>query len=91
MSFKSGETVIISNNDSHQVGVVLNQYVINKKTMYDVLLESRSAVTMIGTSSSKNMYINKSLTEKLCDTGIITTTIPYKDLLETDSLPICNS
>jgi hypothetical protein len=91
MAFKAGETVIISNDDAHQVGVILNQYVINKKTMYDVLLETRSAVTMIGTSSSKNMYINKALTEKLCDSEIIKTTIPYKELLESDSLPICHS
>jgi hypothetical protein len=91
MAYQSGDTVIVTTHQKNCVGVVLNQLVINKQLVYDVLLESRSALTAIPTTSSKNTYINKSLTSKLCDTGIIQTTIPYKALLEQDLLPICRA
>ena len=91
MVFKAGETVIITSEDNHQVGVVLDRHIVNKQTLYDVLLESRSALIMLGTAPSKNTYINKVLTAKLCDTGVIETTIPYKQLLESENLPICHA
>jgi hypothetical protein len=46
---------------------------------------------MLGSAPSKNTYINKSLTAKLCDTDMIKTTIPYKEMLENEDLPICHA
>lgn len=89
--FKLGHTVIVTSQEKHQVGVVIGHHVINKQNMYDVLLESRSAISMLTTGTSKKTYINRALTDKLCETGMIQTTIPYKTLLEEDSLPICYS
>jgi hypothetical protein len=91
MAFKLGQTVIVTTEDNHQVGVILDQYPINKQTVYDVLLERRTALIMLGSAPSKNTYINKSLTAKLCDTDMIKTTIPYKEMLENEDLPICHA
>jgi hypothetical protein len=87
--YKPGHTVIITSEEKNQVGVVIGHHVFNKQNLYDVLLESRSAITMVSTATSKKTYINKILTSKLCDTGIIETTVPYKTLLAEDMLPIC--
>lgn len=89
MAYKVGETVIVTTEEVNHVGVVLDKYQINKQTMYDVLLENRRAIIALNTSTAKHNYINKMLTSKLCDTGIIETTIPYKTLLEEDKLPSC--
>jgi hypothetical protein len=89
MAYKAGETVIVTVEDTHHVGVILDKYVVNKNNMYDVLLENRRAIIALNTSTSKHNYINKTLTSKLCDTGVIETTIPYKTLLEEDKLPSC--
>ncbi len=89
MAYKAGDTVIVTVENINHVGVVLDKYLINKQTMYDVLLENRSALIMLNTSTAKHNFINKTLTSKLCDTGMIETTIPYKELLEQDKLPIC--
>jgi hypothetical protein len=89
MAYKTGETVIVTVEDTHHVGVILDKCIINKQTLYDVLLENRRAIIALNTSASKHNYINKILTSKLCDTGIIETTIPYKTLLEEDKLPSC--
>lgn len=90
MAYKAGDTVIVTNDDTNHVGVILDKYLINKQSVYDVLLENRSAFIMVNTSVSRNQFINKALTTKLCDTGIIETTIPYKDMLANDDLPICH-
>ena len=50
MAYKVGETVIVTTEDTHQVGVILNKHAVNKQTLYDVLLESRSALIMLGTA-----------------------------------------
>jgi hypothetical protein len=89
--YKPGQTVIVTTEDKNQVGVIIGHHVFNKQNLYDVLLETRSAIIMISTASSKKTYINKTLTAKLCDTGIIETTVPYKTLLAEDMLPICYS
>ena len=39
----------------------------------------------------KTTFINKALTEKLCDTDAIESTIPYKQLVADDALPICRT
>lgn len=91
MAYKAGDTVIVTNEGVNQVGVILDKHLINKQSMYDILLENRSAVIMVNTASSKKIFINKTLTSKLCDTGIIQTTIPYKDMLANDTLPICHA
>ena len=90
MGYSAGETVIVTQDEVNHVGVVLDRYVVLKHVVYDVLLENRSAMVMINTAG-KNTYINKVLTGKLCDTGAIESTIPYKQLVADDALPICRS
>ena len=88
MSYKIGETVIITQEGTNRVGVILDKFVVNKGVMYDVLFENRSAMTMVNTNTSCKTYINKYLSGLLCESGMIQTTIPYKELLATDQLPI---
>ena len=91
MSFKIGQTVIITQDGVNRVAVILDKYPINKNIVYDVLLETRSALCMVSTSIKSNLYINKALTSMLCDTEMIETTIPYKQLVAEDALPIIKS
>ena len=94
MGYSAGETVIVTQDEVNHVGVVLDRYVVLKHVVYDVLLEKRSAMVMITKSnpgSGKTTYINKTLTEKLCDTDAIESTIPYKQLVADDALPICRT
>jgi len=91
MSYRPGQTVIVTRDEVNHVGVVLDQYLINKAVVYDVLLENRSAACMITTNSKHSTYLNKHLTTMLCDTDMIQTTIPYKQLLANDALPITKS
>ena len=94
MGYSAGETVIVTQDEVNHVGVVLDRYVVLKHVVYDVLLENRSAMVMITKSnpgSGKTTYINKALTEKLCDTDAIESTIPYKQLVADDALPICRT
>ena len=88
MSYKIGETVIITQEGTNRVGVILDKFVVNKGVMYDVLFENRSAMTMVNTNTSCRTFINKYLSGLLCESGMIQTTIPYKELLATDQLPI---
>ena len=88
-SYKEGQTVIVHINGTNQVGVILGKLRANKKTVYDVLLESRSVIpaVTIGKDSSKFTYIDPMLTRQICIDGKLQTTIPYKDLQETGQLP----
>ena len=88
MAYRAGDTVIVTFEDANRVAVILDSFLVNKKTMYDILLENRSAMTMVNTASSNRTYINRTLTKLLCDSDQIVTTIPYKELLENDALPI---
>jgi len=90
MRYNTGETVIVTQDGVNRVGVVLDCYVVQKQLVYDVLLENRSAMVMISTSGN-NTFINKLLTSKLCDTDVIESTIPYKQLVADDALPLCRS
>ena len=90
MRYNAGETVIVTQDGVNRVGVVLDCYVVQKQLVYDVLLENRSAMVMISTSGN-NTFINKLLTLKLCDTDVIQSTIPYKQLVSDDALPLCRS
>lgn len=90
MAYKPGESVIVTQDDVNHVGTVLDQYVVNKQIVYDVLLEKRSAIVMI-TTNGKHTFINRILTNKLCDSGIVRSNIPYKQLLADDALPMCRS
>ena len=87
MGFKPGDEVIVTTEDKNQLGVVLAKRIINKLSVYDILLESRSALVMVGTSNNVKTYINKTLTAKLCDTEMIQSTIPYKELVANEQLP----
>jgi len=89
MGYKTGDAVIVTKEGVNHVGIILDKFIVsNKSTMYDVLLENRSAFTMINTAKSKQMYINRDLTTRLCDSGEITPTMNYAELFEADKLPI---
>lgn len=88
MSYRPGQTVIVTQDEVNRVGVVLDRYLINKAVVYDVLLENRSAACIITTNSKHSTYLNKQLTAMLCDTDQIQTTIPYKQLVADEALPI---
>lgn len=87
MSYKIGQTVIVTQEETNKVGIVVYKFLVNKATMYDVLLESRSAISCINTAKSKQSYINNELTEKLCNSGIITPTMDYNFLFDNDLIP----
>jgi hypothetical protein len=87
MGFRAGDEVIVTTPDNNQLGVVLSKRIISKLSVYDVLLESRTALVMLGTAPSAKTYINKQLTAKLCDTELICSTIPYKELVADEKLP----
>lgn len=91
MAYRPGQTVVVTQDEVNRVGVVLDQYLINKAIVYDVLLENRSAACIITTNPKHSTYLNKHLTSMLCDTDMIQTTIPYKQLLANDELPITKS
>ena len=92
--YKAGETVIVTQDDVNKVGVVLDQYTTNKETVYDVLLENRSALCMISTAPKHDTRINRTLTSKLCgEEGGFTveSNVPYRELVGTESLPFTKS
>jgi hypothetical protein len=88
MAYRPGKTVIVTRDEVNHVGVVLDQYLINKAVVYDVLLENRSAACIITTNSKQSTFVNKHLTSMLCETDMIQTTIPYKKLIAEEALPI---
>jgi len=88
--YHPGETVIVTQGDTHRVGVVLDTFLHNKSRLYDVLLENRSAICKINTSAKAKTRINKEYTNQLCNKGDksrIKALIPYKDLVENDLIP----
>jgi len=91
--YNPGETVIVTQDEINKVGVVIDQYKVNKQTVYDVLLENRSAVCMITTAPKHKTRINRSLTNRLSDDfgGPIKANIPYRELVEAEALPITKS
>lgn len=91
MILKIGETVVITQHGVNKVGVILDKFPVSSRIVYDVMLENYTAVCMIGTNSDASTYINRYLTGLLCVSSMITTTLPYKRLLESESLPITKS
>jgi hypothetical protein len=87
MAWKAGDEVIVTSEGIHRVGVVLDRRIINKSSVYDVLLENRTALVMLNTAQSANNYINRALTSRLIDSEMIKSTIPYKELVENEALP----
>jgi hypothetical protein len=87
MSYKEGNAVIVNNEGKNEVGVVIKKFITNKNTFYDVLLESRSCISCINTARSNRIFIDRTLTKNLIDSGEIQCTIPYVYMLENDELP----
>jgi hypothetical protein len=85
--YKLGQSVIVTTSEKNQVGVIVETFTHNKARLYDVLLESRSAISAVNSSSNKNIYINRELTKKLCESGEITPTIDYNYMLDNELLP----
>lgn len=52
MSYKIGETVIVTQEGTNRVGVILDKFIANKTVMHDILLENRSAITMVNTNTT---------------------------------------
>jgi hypothetical protein len=79
--YNEGNTVIVNNKGTNQVGVILGssiQHGTNKRTVYDILLETRSVIAAVPKGAvSKQVYIDDTLTESLINSGKIVTTIPY--------------
>lgn len=88
MSYKVGQPVIITQEEVNRVAIILDKFIVNRVTMYDILFENRSAMTMVNAARSKQTYINKELTERLCDSGLVVPTMNYAELVELDQLPI---
>jgi len=91
MTFKIGESVVVTQDGVNRIGVVLDKFMVSKRVVYDVMLENYTAVCMIGANSSASTYINQHLSGLLCFSGMIEATLPYKQLVESDSLPITKS
>ena len=91
MAWKAGDEVIVTSEGVHRVGVVLERRIINKVSAYDVLLENRSTLIMLNTAASANNFINRALTSRLIDTESIKSTIPYKEMLANEELPITHA
>lgn len=91
MSYKAGEEVIVVQDGINRVGVVLDKHIISKQIVYDVLLENRSALIYVSTSQNSKTRIDKYLTGLLCETGVVKSTIPYKEMLANEELPICHA
>lgn len=89
-TYKEGQTVIVTQDGVNRVGVVMDRYIVgnNKTIVHDVLLENRSAACMITTNVKTSTYINNALTAMLCATDMIQTTIPYRQLIAEEALPI---
>ena len=88
MSYKTGDPIIVTKEGVNHVGIVLDRFQVNKATMYDILLENRSAFTMINTVKSKQIFINKELTTRLCESGAVIPTMNYNELFELNQLPV---
>ena len=91
MAWKAGDEVIVTSEGVHRVGVVLERRIINKTSTYDVYLENRSTLIMLTTAHSANNYINRALTTRLIDSEAIKSTIPYKEMLANEELPITHA
>ena len=91
MAYKQGDGVIVTQDSVNRVGVVIGKRIVNKVTTYDVLMENRSAIALLTTGKSKQTYINRELTNKLCETGQITPNINYRELVANDELPMMTS
>lgn len=91
MSYKPGDEVIVVQDGVNRVGVILDKHVISKQVVYDVLLENRSAIIYVPTTQSAKTRIDKYLTSLVCETGFIKSTIPYKEMLANEELPICHA
>ena len=57
MTFKIGESVIVTQDGVNRVGVIIDKFVVSKRVVYDVMLENYTAVCMIGANSSASTYI----------------------------------
>lgn len=90
--YKEGDTVIVFNKDRFQVAMIVGKANINKKTLYDVFLESRSIVAAVPKGAVSNQtYIDDNLTKRLISTGEIKSTLPdYNYLVEQWLIPAYN-
>lgn len=90
--YTEGDTVIVFNKDRYQVAMIVGKSNANKKTLYDVLLETRSIIAAVPRGAvSKQAYIDDNLTKRLVATGEIESTIPeYNYMVEQWLIPAYN-
>ena len=92
IGYKEGDTVIVYNHGRHQVAMIIGKDNVNKKTLYDVLLETRSVIVAVPRGAvSKQVYIDDNLTKQLVSSGKIVSTIPaYSFMVEEFLIPAYN-
>ena len=90
--YTEGDTVIVFNKDRYQVAMIVGKSNVNKKTLYDVLLETRSIIAAVPRGAvSKQVYIDDNLTKRLVSTGEIESTLPdYTYMVEQWLIPAYN-
>ena len=90
--YREGDTVIVFNKDRYQVAMIVGKSNVNKKTLYDVLLETRSIIAAVPRGAvSKQAYIDDNLTKRLVATGEIESTLPeYNYMVEQWLIPAYN-
>lgn len=90
--YREGDTVIVSNDGTFQVGMIVGQQIVNKKTVYDVFLETRSVIVAVPRTAANNrVYIDDNLTNRLVASGEIKSTLPeYSFMVEEFLIPAFN-
>ena len=90
--YREGDTVIVFNNGRYQVAMIVGKQIVNKKTVYDVFLETRSVIVAVPRGAvSKQVYIDDNLTSRLVATGEIKSTLPeYSFMVEEFLIPAYN-
>ncbi len=90
--YTEGDTVIVFNKGRYQVAMIVGKSNVNKKTLYDVLLETRSIIAAVPRGAvSKQAYIDDNLTKRLVSTGEIESTLPeYTHMVEQWLIPAYN-
>lgn len=68
MRFKLFEKVIVTQNGINKLGLLLNRSVKNKKTVFDVRLETGSEISYVTVDKKEDsIYINSYLTKKFAN------------------------
>ena len=90
MRIKEGESVIVSNKGTYQVGMVVGKVISNKRVLYDILLENRSLIPAVPSGdTTKKIHIDINLTERIIrSSDKFKVNLPkLTHMVESDTLP----